>query len=384
MKTYLLIGIVLENQLEELMNNKLGINIVGYIKQTMGLSHNPRQIYKSLIDTDIDVKQFEFTLDKKTQIAGNTNDVNIICMNPDVLNDLRQLESRGFKCKGKTNIALWAWETDVLPEKWVSVGKQFDEIWTVSEYSKNTIQTYYPNKPIHVINIMGEEIKPLDKHECRNICGLTDDLFSCLYIFDFNSDYYRKNPIGAVKAFKQAFKQDEKVFLIIKAKNGSKHVNHLANLHREIGSDFRISVIDNELSNKKLSELYNLSDLYISLHRSEGSGLTIMEMLMLGKPVVCTNYSGNLDFCKEYFTNLVDYKLVRVNQDSVYYKLLDGSESYWAEPDINDAAIKIKSVYDNYQNELEKMPLAKQYIEDNYNSIKLYNFVKDRVNNYIK
>jgi hypothetical protein len=57
---------------------KLGVNIVGHMNQTMGLFHNFKQIYNSLLNTDINLKQFQYTLDKKTQVSGNDNDVNII------------------------------------------------------------------------------------------------------------------------------------------------------------------------------------------------------------------------------------------------------------------------------------------------------------------
>jgi glycosyltransferase involved in cell wall biosynthesis len=365
--------------------NKLGVNIVGYpTNQAMGLSQNSEQIYNSLVNTDIDIKKFYYTLDKETQIDGNDNNVNIICMNPDILKNLSQLEYRGFKCKDKINIGLWAWETDLLPKEWIETGKQFDEIWTVSNYSKNIIQKYFPEKPIYSINIIGRKFNILNKSEYKKKYKLSDDLFICLYIFDFNSDFYRKNPIGAIKAFKKAFKENENVFFIIKISNGELHPQQLFELYKEANSTDKIWIINHELSIEELTEIYNISDLYISLHRSEGSGLTIMEMIMMEKPVVCTNYSGNLDFCKENYTNLVDYKLVPINKESMYYTMLEGRESKWAEPNIDDAAIKIKSVYNNYQKELEKMSIGKQYIEDNYNSFQLYNFIKNRINNIIK
>ena len=102
---------------------KTGINLIGYINKMSGLGHNARQIYKSISNTDIDIKQFEYNLDIKNRIIENPNYFNIICMNPDILNDFRQLESRGFICKNKVNIGLWAWEADVLPDIWLPVGK---------------------------------------------------------------------------------------------------------------------------------------------------------------------------------------------------------------------------------------------------------------------
>ena len=40
-------------------------------------------------------------------------------------------------------------------------------------------------------------------------------------------------------------------------------------------------------------------DCYVSLHRSEGLGLTMAEAMYFGKPVIATAYSGNLDFMND-------------------------------------------------------------------------------------
>ena len=40
-------------------------------------------------------------------------------------------------------------------------------------------------------------------------------------------------------------------------------------------------------------------DCYVSLHRSEGLGLTMAEAMAVGKPVVATAWSGNLDFMSD-------------------------------------------------------------------------------------
>ena len=53
-------------------------------------------------------------------------------------------------------------------------------------------------------------------------------------------------------------------------------------------------------------------DCYVSLHRSEGLGLTMAEAIACGKPVIATGYSGNLEFMDEASSYLVPYDLVEV------------------------------------------------------------------------
>ena len=50
------------------------------------------------------------------------------------------------------------------------------------------------------------------------------------------------------------------------------------------------------------------ADCYVSLHRSEGFGLTLAEAMALGKPVIATGYSGNLDFMTPETSYLVPWR----------------------------------------------------------------------------
>ncbi|MBV8520671.1 MAG: glycosyltransferase, partial [Acetobacteraceae bacterium] len=89
--------------------------------------------------------------------------------------------------------------------------------------------------------------------------------------------------------------------------------------------------------------LIDAADAYVSLHRSEGLGLTMAEAMLLGKPVIATGYSGNMDFMDESNSLLVDYKLVRLTREIPPY------EAYcrWAEPDIDHAARLMRRIYEN-------------------------------------
>ena len=74
-------------------------------------------------------------------------------------------------------------------------------------------------------------------------------------------------------------------------------------------------------------------DVVISLHRSEGFGLFLAEAMCLGKPVVATGWSGNMDFMDEKSAGLVRYCLVRGGVEAGPY-----AGGQWAEPDVDHAA----------------------------------------------
>ena len=83
-------------------------------------------------------------------------------------------------------------------------------------------------------------------------------------------------------------------------------------------------------------------DCYVSLHRAEGFGLTMAEAMAIGKPVIATGYSGNVDFMSGENSYLVDYALGRVGPDCEIYP----PEGEWAEPSIEHAAELMRRVRD--------------------------------------
>jgi glycosyltransferase involved in cell wall biosynthesis len=88
--------------------------------------------------------------------------------------------------------------------------------------------------------------------------------------------------------------------------------------------------------------LQRCADSYVSLHRAEGFGLGLAECMALGKPVIGTAWSGNLDFMTNANSCLVDYRLVPVGEGE--YQYAEGMQ--WAEADVDHAAACMKRLVD--------------------------------------
>jgi len=97
--------------------------------------------------------------------------------------------------------------------------------------------------------------------------------------------------------------------------------------------DPRLILLDKVLTDRETKALVKLCDCFLSLHRSEGFGRGLAEAMYLGKPVIATGYSGNLDFTNAQNACLVDYRLVPVKDHE--YPFATGQK--WAEPDIEHA-----------------------------------------------
>ncbi len=78
----------------------------------------------------------------------------------------------------------------------------------------------------------------------RDILKFPRDSFIFLYVFDANSYIHRKNPIGAIQAFRLAFPLlDERVGLVLKVMNASEHNSAWQDVEREAAQDYRIRII---------------------------------------------------------------------------------------------------------------------------------------------
>lgn len=73
---------------------------------------------------------------------------------------------------------------------------------------------------------------------------------------------------------------------------------------------------------------------FVSLHRSEGFGLGLMEAMAAGTPVVATGYSGNLEFMSRDNSILIEATQIPVTESGGYYRGL----GHWADPDEAGAA----------------------------------------------
>jgi glycosyltransferase involved in cell wall biosynthesis len=81
----------------------------------------------------------------------------------------------------------------------------------------------------------------------------------------------------------------------------------------------------------------------VSLHRSEGFGLVLAEAMSLGKPVVATGWSGNMDFMNVGNSCPVEFGLVTLDRDHGPYE----AGQRWADPDVDHAAHCMRRVFED-------------------------------------
>src|SRR6201999_2219737 len=116
-----------------------------------------------------------------------------------------------------------------------------------------------------------------------------------------------------------------------------------AELIEAISDRPEIQLVEDTISVEAKNAMIANCDCYVSLHRSEGLGLTMAEAMYFGKPVIATAYSGNLDFMTQENSFLVPAPSGRIGPDAAPYEAV----GYWAEPDLDHAAKLMRSVVDD-------------------------------------
>jgi glycosyltransferase involved in cell wall biosynthesis len=169
----------------------------------------------------------------------------------------------------------------------------------------------------------------------RNQFGLPTDSFLFLSMFDTHSTSQRKNPRGAIEAFKKAFAPGRTdVGLVIKIHNSGAFPGEVERLRAELEGYSNIFLMERTLTRMEVYGLIDACDAFVSLHRSEGFGLVMAEAMYMGKPVIGTLWSGNTEFMNEWNSCAVRYTLVQIQSDAGPYR----ASCTWAEPDSYHAA----------------------------------------------
>jgi|GEM_PF-488852 len=348
-----------------------GANLIGYAYGEFGMGEQIREMARAL-----NTAATPFVIINRNAAGHGNGDMsvqhwvkdeaefnfNIFHVNADIFPFLYFNIGETF-FEDRYNIGYWAWELEKAPPEFDLALNIVDEVWAISEFvseafrSRAKVPVVTMPQPVSVPEVD-------DAKYTKAYYGLPQDAFTFLFIFDAASHMDRKNPIAAVRAFRAAFPSPTaKAHLLLKAMNVGKGNNLWQTLLDEIGDDPRITIMQQRLTRDEVLGLYQATDAFVSLHRSEGFGRCVAEAMAYGKPVVVTNYSGTLDFAHEGTACVVDYKLVPIPRGA--YLLADAQ--VWADPDIPHAARHMLRLAEDADFRDTIAKAGQRYILDNFN-----------------
>ena len=350
---------------------KQGINLIGHAYADIGLGEDLRMVARSLLASNIPFEVVNITLENDLRYSNsflNNYEISfdqahyktsLFCMTPDRMEACLVGKNDSF-FKDNYLIAAWPWEFTHWPTEMVHYFSMVNELWANSKHIERSLSAskYHVKPPIYLMPAATEV--PLQsmfesKKAARSFFGIAEGAFVMICQFDVLSNFHRKNPQGAVAAFRKAFDapqySNRDVCLILKTHNITSFCGPWEHLKLAVANDSRFMIIEKTYTNDQVIELLRCCDGLLSLHRAEGYGRVISESMILGLGVIATNYSGNTDYMQGDNVYPVTYELKAADKLA---KLINPENQFWAEPDIDNAAFLIRQFYQKYCEEIRQ------------------------------
>jgi len=328
-----------------------GINVIGFATGQFGVGEDARMATRVLLQATVPTTVYEPPIPlavahrqsgwiDQHMTPAPTYRFNLITLPAVDTLRLHFLQQSGV-LRGRYNICGWQWELPKWPERWKGMMAMPDEIWAQSTFLQQVF-SQSTDKPVTYVP-SAVEIPPFES-KSRGELGIPPLPYTFMSVFDCNAWYQRKNPLAAVRAFQSAFPRHlREVQLVVKMMNSRPEVPEHQLLVQLASQDERIVIIDKFLSRSDMLALLKASDVFVSLHRSEGFGRVVAECMLLGKPVISTHYSGSVDFAHAGTAYVVDGPMIPLKKGDY----ADHEGQSWMDPDIDLAAAAMKRCLDD-------------------------------------
>lgn len=242
--------------------------------------------------------------------------------------------------EGRSFVGLWWWEVELLPDFMAEAFQHVDAVWAGTRHVQDALARSAGEVPVDLVHYPVR--KPAPTGRTRADLGLPTGGVLFVTVFGFYSSVARKNPQGTIAAFLEAFPTAEPggPQLVVKTIDEDAHPAELAALQALAAPHAHIRLLPGYLDRSGMDDLLACADVVVSLHRAEGLGYTPAEAMALGRAVIATGYSGNLEYMSAGNAVLVPAPLIPIGDDGGPYP----AESRWADPDLGAAAAAMREL----------------------------------------
>ena len=329
----------------------IGVNVIGQFNSESGIGEAARNVVAALDAAQIPVLP-ALPIDaspSRQGVAFETVGLDRASF-PVTLSCLTAYETPPFLqaappslTRGHRFVGLWWWEVEHLPGFMATAFADVDAVWAGTRHVQAALARSAGATPVELVRYPVRAPSPGiagDGPGIRDSLGLAADQVVFLAIFGFYSSVARKNPAGAIDAFVRAFPVASPggPQLVLKTIDEGAHPAELAELQALAAPHEHVHLRTGYVGRASMDALMAESDVIVSLHRAEGFGYTPAEAMMLGKPAIATNYSGNLEYMTAENAVLVDAPLVPIGEHGGPYPV----DARWAEPDLDQAAAAMR------------------------------------------
>lgn len=293
-------------------------------------------------------------------------DIDLFFYNFNVFLPLAEFNQAEAKA-GRYQIGYWFWELEALPKSYSPQVNQVDEIWVATRHIAKAMRGL-TDRPITVVPTPVQFREP-DPAFDRAHFGLPQGRLLFFFNFSAHSSHARKNPWTIFRAFAKAFRgvpEDKRPVVVIKFQGARGFPELFRELQNEL-NEIKGILLAESLTREEMDGLLNCCDCYISTHRAEGYGLGMIEAMSLGKPVIATDYAGNVDFLDEENGYPVRYEMRKIVADDhtfgAQFNGLYPPGYLWAEPSVEHCAERMREVFDDPAGAKKKGEIARTRLQ---------------------
>lgn len=327
--------------------SRMNVTVIGWFHGILGVGESARSCVRAArsVGLDVDAVNMSLKLNGATLPALWTDGLvekgrgRVTIAHVDAPQSADLAKSHPVEMdRDRYRIGYWAWELPEFPDAWISYARQFDEVWCPSDFCREAMAAKLPVPVLTMPHAVEVPLPAESPQEIAERLGLPEEVYHFLFAFDFNSYSHRKNPEAVIQAYAQAFPSGdplrEKAGLVIKVHGKGYGESERHRLESLCAGLSNVRVVDATLTREEFTCLQWACDAFVSLHRSEGFGLAVAEMMALGKPVISTDWSATREFVNRENGYPVPVKLVELDRNVGPYS----KGQIWAEPDVDVAS----------------------------------------------
>ena len=354
-----------------------GVVVTGYLDRMLGLGGVAREILAASEQVGIPVSERLLTGSLSPEVGSSGDRGPLREVSISVLGvgsgDWWSFNERPEVQAANRRIGVLYWEADCPIPGIDDVARSLDEIWVASDFVRHIVERQV-GIPVRVMPTPFR-ITPPSACDISALVSQLDGRRYFVFAFDYQSTVQRKNPLGAVEAFRSAFSADDDVCLILKSVNGNRKRRDRAMLERHVEGMTDVVTIDGPWDWGDLSRLLANATGYVSLHRSEGFGLTIAEAMGLGVPTIASAYGGNLQFSDSTTSMLVSGGSSRIGEGADPYP----ADAEWFEPSPHQAAEYMRRIVDGSDDVSSMVEAAHARVTEELSRDRLVEFLRREI-----
>lgn len=272
------------------------------------------------------------------------------------------------RCGDAFLIGHTVWETDRIPEHWVSCFDPVDLLVVPSRFSAAAIEAVSSTTPVAVVPHVASVPRGSSRRDQE---AIPPELYVFYSIGEWNE---RKAVFATVEAYLRAFSAADPVLLVLKTSPRDRRVvssgsggivedgstaRALAQMLARHPDHPEVMLVTRQVTDAEIESLHVRGDCFVSLCRSEGWGIGAFDAAVSGNPVVTTGFGGHLDYLAGS-PYLVDYELVPVENPAGYPSY--APDQRWAEPNVDHGAELLRRVFSDRQAAAEAASLLAEEI----------------------